>query len=208
MPDKKPIPENVLIRISKVDVVISDWLRENGLFETEPEKCVKILADSGIYRFEPETCAHYFREDLRVLRNIRRMDILSDLVIEQNGPMAHWHIKLKPCMNLLKGEKPGDILLNDCELPESVILRISKMDTFVGGWMRKNGIAETTPEECIGILVRREIYQPGSRGGGGARNLRKDLRTLREYDRFDMFTDLMIEQNAPRGKWHIRLSSK
>ncbi|MDK2823806.1 MAG: hypothetical protein PWP71_1724 [Clostridia bacterium] len=88
-------------------------------------------------------------------------------------------------------------------LTNEIISRVNKVDRIVSEWMRQNRINEIDPEGCMEILVKNEIYKYDSKGRG--HHFREDLRTLRDCNRLDIFSSLLIEQTIPGSRWWIKL---
>lgn len=95
MSKQRSISNSVLINISKVDQVLSEWIRAKGKTETYPEECIDILVEKGIYNLDSKGKAHYFREDLRTLRDCNELMKFENLLIEQRTAGAKWYIRLK-----------------------------------------------------------------------------------------------------------------
>jgi|GEM_PF-6246069 len=89
------ITNEVLQRVDRADQVLSNWMRANGIYEIDPEGCMSKLVESGIYKYDSKNKGHHFREDLRTLRDNNKLDLFTNLVIEQNKPRSRWLIKLK-----------------------------------------------------------------------------------------------------------------
>ncbi|PKM88142.1 MAG: hypothetical protein CVU87_08145 [Firmicutes bacterium HGW-Firmicutes-12] len=89
------ITYDVLQRVSKADQEISKWMRTNGTYEIYPESCMSILVEKNIYEYDWNNRGHYFREDLRTLRDNNSLDVFTSLIIEQKASRSKWIIKLK-----------------------------------------------------------------------------------------------------------------
>jgi len=71
--------------------------------------------------------------------------------------------------------------------------------------MRADKIYETAPETCMSKLVEQNVYKYDWNNKGY--HFREDLRNLRDNNKLDHFTNLVIEQKLPRSRWIIRLKS-
>lgn len=73
--------------------------------------------------------------------------------------------------------------------------------------MDSNNIVETTPEECMEILVEKLIYVYDSNGRG--HHFREDLRTLRDNNILaSEFDKITVKQRIPGAPWHIEIVNK
>ena len=95
MSKKRKVTQDLLLRISRAEEVVSKWMHKNGIGEIDPEGCMPVLVNNNIYELDSKGRAHYFREDLRTLRDCNNLDAFSKLTIEQAVPGAKWFIKLK-----------------------------------------------------------------------------------------------------------------
>lgn len=82
-------------RVSMADHELSEWMRENRTYEIDTESCMSILVEKNIYEYDWNNRGHYFREDLRTLRDNSRLNLFTNLAIEQKAPGSKWFIKLK-----------------------------------------------------------------------------------------------------------------
>jgi len=54
----------------------------------------------------------------------------------------------------------------------------------------------------MSLLVEKNLYEYDRNNRG--HYFIEDLRTLRDNNQLDLFTDLIIKQKAPGSKWYIR----
>lgn len=66
---------------------------ERKIIQVIPKDYMESLATNNIYKYDNNGRSHYFREDLRTLRDCNRLDLFSELVIEQSTPKARWYIR-------------------------------------------------------------------------------------------------------------------
>lgn len=92
---QRTVTDEVMKRILKVDIELSAWMGENETCEIAPESCMEFLVGKKIYNYDRNNRGHYFREDLRTLRDNNRLDLFTNLSIEQKAPGSRWYIKLK-----------------------------------------------------------------------------------------------------------------
>ena len=95
MAKKRVITDEVLQRVVRADQVLSSWMQANEIYEIDPKGCMSKLVENGIYDYDSKYKGHYFREDLRTLRDNKKLDFFNNLSIEQNKPGSRWFIKLK-----------------------------------------------------------------------------------------------------------------
>lgn len=88
------ITNDILVRAAKADMLISNWMREKSLSDTDPEDCISLLVEQGIYSYDSKGKAHHFREDLRTLRDCERINVFKQIKIEQKMPGSRWFISL------------------------------------------------------------------------------------------------------------------
>lgn len=94
MPRVRIMTEGLNERIRKIDKILCEWMHKKNYSETDPEGCIDLLVNEGIYKFDSHGRAHYFREDLRTLRDCGKIDIFENLKIEQKTRGAKWYIRL------------------------------------------------------------------------------------------------------------------
>ena len=68
------ITNDVLQRVSKTDQVISMWMSANKISEITPEDCMSLLVEKNVYEYDSNNRGHYFREDLRTLRDNNQLN--------------------------------------------------------------------------------------------------------------------------------------
>jgi len=95
MAKRRILTNDVLQRVSRADQEVSNWMRTNGTYEIDTESCMGILVERDIYEYDWNNRGHFFREDLRTLRDNNKLDVFTHLVIEQKTPGSKWYIKLK-----------------------------------------------------------------------------------------------------------------
>lgn len=95
MAKKRIVTSDVLQRVSKADIEISKWMKEKGIFEIDTESCMSLLVEKNIYDYDWNHRGHYFREDLRTLRDNGRLNVFTNLAIEQSEPGLKWYLHLK-----------------------------------------------------------------------------------------------------------------
>lgn len=83
------------IRIQRAEEAIKDWMLSNKKSETTPEECMEVLVQARLYEYDSHGRAHYFREDLRTLRDNHRLDMFSHIEIKQTAPGRRWTICVK-----------------------------------------------------------------------------------------------------------------
>ena len=87
-----------------------------------------------------------------------------------------------------------------------LINRAHKAEETIFDWMTSNNIVETTPEDCMGVLVNNLLYKYDSKGRG--HNFRKDLRTLRDSGLLETtFKRIAVKQKKPNTPWFIEIGS-
>jgi hypothetical protein len=89
------VTNDVQQRVSRADIELSKWMKEQGIFEIDTESCMGLLVEKKIYDYDWNHRGHYFREDLRTLRDNGRLDVFSHIAIEQKEPGSKWIIYLK-----------------------------------------------------------------------------------------------------------------
>lgn len=95
MAKKRKITNDVLYRVSRADRELGLWMTTERIYETDTESCMSILVEKNIYDYDRNNRGHYFREDLRTLRDNSRLNIFENLIIEQKAPGSKWFVKLK-----------------------------------------------------------------------------------------------------------------
>lgn len=99
---KRELTNEVLVRSKKVDTIVSNWMYEKSLSEVDPEACISLLVEYGVYHYDSKGKAHYFREDLRTLRDCGKIGIFEHIKVEQNVPGTRWVISLYNKNNVAK----------------------------------------------------------------------------------------------------------
>ena len=82
---------------------------------------------------------------------------------------------------------------------EDVRKRILRADEVICKWMIEARQTETTPEECIDILVDAGIYK--KKHNGEASYFREDLRNLKANSKLDIFENITVDKI--NGYWII-----
>lgn len=95
MAKRRVITNDVLQRVSMADQVLSNWMRADKISEVTPEDCMSLLVEKNVYEYDMNNRGHYFREDLRTLRDNSQFNLFTDLIIEQKAPGSKWYIKVK-----------------------------------------------------------------------------------------------------------------
>jgi len=95
MVKRRVVTNDVLLRVSMADQVLSMWMTANKKYEITPEDCMSLLVERNIYEYDRNNRGHYFREDLRTLRDNNQLNLFTDLIIEQKAPGLRWYIRAK-----------------------------------------------------------------------------------------------------------------
>jgi len=89
------VTNDVLQRVSRADVEVSKWMKEKDIFEIDTEGCMSLLVEKNVYDYDWNHRGHYFREDLRTLRDNSMLDAFKQISVEQKEPGTKWIIHLK-----------------------------------------------------------------------------------------------------------------
>lgn len=88
------LTNEVLQRVKSSEVVIHTWMKNKEKSYTEPEECFEQLVKAGLYKYDSKNKAHYFREDLRNLRENNNLNIFTKIFVTQDAPGRPWAIKM------------------------------------------------------------------------------------------------------------------
>jgi uncharacterized protein YeaC (DUF1315 family) len=92
---KRKITNDVLQRVLRADIELGRWMTTERIPETDTESCMRTLVERNVYNYDWNNRGHYFREDLRTLRDNNQLNVFNNLIIEQKAPGSKWLVKLK-----------------------------------------------------------------------------------------------------------------
>jgi hypothetical protein len=92
---KRMLNIEILQRVKQAEDIIYDWMLNSKKAITEPETFFEVLVKCGLYKYDSKGRAHYFREDLRTLRDNNKLDIFTKINVIQNAPGRPWIINVK-----------------------------------------------------------------------------------------------------------------
>lgn len=91
---KRIISTEVLKRVRRTEEIIYERMINSNNPVTRPELCIEVLVSAGVYEFDSKNKAHFFREDLRNLRENNKLDEFTKISISQESPGKPWIIKI------------------------------------------------------------------------------------------------------------------
>ena len=90
----RTLSNDAIARLGRVDRILSEWMRSEKIQEIDPERCMPLLVAKGIYEYDWNGRGHYFREDLRTLRDCGDIKSFKNISVEQTRPGSRWWIRL------------------------------------------------------------------------------------------------------------------
>lgn len=82
------------------------------------------------------------------------------------------------------------------EFTRELKIRIHSAEDVIHTWMTNNNISETTPELCMNVLVKSNVYKYDSKG-----RVTISGNNLLEI----AFTKIVVKQIAPGAPWYINI---
>ncbi len=89
------VTDELINRIHRAEKTIYDWMTSKNKSDTTPEECMEALVNSSLYKYDSNGRGHYFREDLRTLRDNDKLETtFNKILVKQLVPGAAWYIEI------------------------------------------------------------------------------------------------------------------